>query len=413
MAELKYLKKYSAETDICTLCGTCRTVCPVFLEEGIESSSTRGRISLINGLLTKDLTFTKNLSGKMYSCLNCRKCIEVCPANVNFTDLIIAAKADINLNNKKYFQVVFLKYLFNSNPAVSNFSHKFLRSIRNFIYKKKTFTLNILGKLIFKLLSLPRTFIMPVLPEKFFFAMKSRHELIGEQKKRVALFLGCGGKYNYPHSSDHLINLLRNNGIEVLIPENQVCCGSPLLDNGNVKLAKMNALKNLKVFNNIQDISAILVQCSSCSFILKHQYKNFLSVGKFKTPVIDIMEFIKNEDIDLTPRYSSKVSCHIMQRNHNDINKDNFIDDTVNSVYSENHIGDISDDKCCGASELYKTRNYDTRKILTHNFLEKYIKKNIGYIACNSFACIHTINEEASQQNKDIKAVSITDIFEV
>ena len=102
-----------------------------------------------------------------------------------------------------------------------------------------------------------------------------------------------------------------------------------------------------------------------------------------------------------------------MLRNHDDINKDNFINNTVESVYSENFIGDSSDNKCCGASELYKTSNYATRKSITHNFLEKYIEKNTSYIACTSFACIHKINEEASQQDKNIKAVSITDIFEV
>ena len=413
MAELKYLEIFSAETEICTLCGTCRTVCPVFLEEGLESSSTRGRISLINGVITGELNITNDLSEKLQACLNCRKCIEVCPANVNFTDLIIAAKADINLHHKRYFKVVFLKYLFGSNPTVSNFSHKLLRTIRKFLYKKKTNIRSLIGKVLFKLLRLPSTFIIPILPEKFFFGMKSRHELVGEQKKRVALFLGCGGKYNYPQSSDHLINILRNSGIEVLIPGNQVCCGSPLLDNGNVKLAKANALKNLKVFNNIQDISAIVVPCSSCSYMLKHQYNNFLGVGKFKTPIIDIMEFIKNKNIDIQPRYSAKVSSHVMLRNHNDINEDNFINDTISSIYSEDFIGNISDDKCCGASELYKTSNYPNRKNITHNFLEKYIEKDISYIACTSFACIHKINEELSQQNKNIKAVSITDIFEV
>ncbi|MCK4978781.1 MAG: (Fe-S)-binding protein, partial [Candidatus Delongbacteria bacterium] len=65
MAELKYLKKYSAETNICTLCGTCRTVCPVFLVEGLESSSTRGRISLIDGLITDDLNITNDLTDKL------------------------------------------------------------------------------------------------------------------------------------------------------------------------------------------------------------------------------------------------------------------------------------------------------------------------------------------------------------
>ena len=410
MAELKYLKKYSAETDICTLCGTCRTVCPIFLEEGIESSSTRGRISLINGLLTGDLTFTKYLSGKMYACLNCRKCIEVCPANVNYADLIIAAKADINLNQKKYFRVVLLKYLFNPGISVSNFSHRTLRFIRKILYKKNTQIRNFIGKLVFKMLRLPDSFILPSLPEKFFFSMNARHDLVGEQKKRVALFLGCGGKYNYPETSDHLIDILRKNGIEVLIPENQVCCGSPMLDNGNVKLARSNAMKNIRVFNNLKDISAVLVQCSNCSDMLKEQYRNFLDVGKLKHPVYDIMEYLRKEMIELTPRYSSKVSTHILLRNHSNINKDNFINDLTRSTYSENYMDNV--DNCCGASELYNNENYNTRKNITNKFLDQYIQQDVKYIACTSFACIHKINEEASHLNSNVKAVGITDIFE-
>ncbi|MCK5760515.1 MAG: (Fe-S)-binding protein, partial [Candidatus Delongbacteria bacterium] len=412
MAELKYLKKYSAETDICTLCGTCRTVCPVFLIEGSESSSTRGRVSLINGLITDDLNITNDLTDKLQACLNCRKCMEVCPANVNFTDLIISTKADINLNKKRYFRVAFLKNLFHSNPVISNFSHQLLRSIRKLLYKKNNNVLNILGELIFKLLRLPKTFIIPDMPEKFFFNMNSRHELVGDQKKRVALFLGCGGKYNYPETSDHLINILRKKGIEVLIPKNQVCCGSPLLDNGNFKLVKFNAMKNFKVFNNIQDISAIVVQCSNCSDMLKHQYQNLLGLGKFDVPVIDIMTFIKNEELDLSPRYTSNISHHVMVRNHNDINKGSFIFDIMSNVYSENFIGDIQDDQCCGSSELYKTINYGTRHLITKNFIKEYIEKDVKYIACTSFDCIHKINEEASLRNLNIQAVSITDIFE-
>ena len=191
------------------------------------------------------------------------------------------------------------------------------------------------------------------------------------------------------------------------------CCVSPLFDNGNLKLAKFNAIKNFKVFNNIQDISAIVVQCSSCSDMLKHQYQNLLGLGKFNVPVIDIMTFIKNEDLYLNPRYTSRVSSHVMVRNHNDINKDNFISDIMSTVYSENFIVDTSDNKCCGGSELYKTTNYGTRNLITKEFIKEYIKRDVNYIACTSFACIHKINEEASLQNLNIQAVSVTDIFEV
>ncbi|MBN2790022.1 MAG: (Fe-S)-binding protein [Candidatus Delongbacteria bacterium] len=412
MADLKYLKKYSAETDICTLCGTCRTVCPVFLEEGTESSSTRGRISLIHGLISEELNFTKNLSGKMYACLNCRKCVEICPANVNYADLITAAKVDINLSKTRYFRVTFLKYLFNSSIPLSNLSHKILRYFRKVINKNDLNTRNFIGKFVYNILKLPNSAILPPLPERFFFNMNNRHELVGEQKKRVALFLGCGGNFNYPETSDHLIGILRRNGIEVLIPENQVCCGSPLLDNGSIKLAKNNALKNLNIFNNLKDVSAIITQCSNCTEMLNNQYRNFLEVGNFKIPVMNSIEFIRKENIPLSPRFSEKISTHAMLRTYKEQNIKDLIVSTVDSVFHKDNIIHFNDDKCCGASELYNIENYDTRKNITDKFLGNYTQQGVKYIACNSFACIQKINEAASHLKSYIKAVGITDIFE-
>ncbi|MEI2761139.1 4Fe-4S dicluster domain-containing protein [Methanothrix soehngenii] len=36
--------------NLCVRCGTCRTVCPAFLESGWESANTRGRMMIIKEL---------------------------------------------------------------------------------------------------------------------------------------------------------------------------------------------------------------------------------------------------------------------------------------------------------------------------------------------------------------------------
>ena len=57
--------------------------------------------------------------------------------------------------------------------------------------------------------------------------------------------------------------VLTANGIEVVIPANQVCCGMPAMTEGNLKSAGEMVRTNVQIFADL-DVEAIVTDCTSC-----------------------------------------------------------------------------------------------------------------------------------------------------
>ena len=80
------------------MCGLCLPHCPTFRLTGTESHSPRGRISLARALdqqpaLASEASYREALE----SCLQCRACEKVCPAHVEYGEIIEEARARLRL----------------------------------------------------------------------------------------------------------------------------------------------------------------------------------------------------------------------------------------------------------------------------------------------------------------------------
>ena len=93
--EVKYLKEWENELNICIRCAYCFEGCPVFKELGWEPDGARGKAVLSYGLLTGELEPSEYIAEKLFQCSFCRDCIERCSANVPIPDILAAARADL------------------------------------------------------------------------------------------------------------------------------------------------------------------------------------------------------------------------------------------------------------------------------------------------------------------------------
>ena len=93
--EVKYLKEWENELNICIRCAYCFEGCPVFKELGWEIDGARGKLIIAYGLLTGELEPSEYIAEKLFQCSFCRDCIERCSANVAIPDIIAAARADL------------------------------------------------------------------------------------------------------------------------------------------------------------------------------------------------------------------------------------------------------------------------------------------------------------------------------
>lgn len=74
--------------DACVKCGACLPVCPTYAHTRDEAESPRGRISLVQGLLAGQLVADGTIAAHIDSCLHCRACERICPAQVSITRVI-------------------------------------------------------------------------------------------------------------------------------------------------------------------------------------------------------------------------------------------------------------------------------------------------------------------------------------
>jgi glycolate oxidase iron-sulfur subunit len=75
--------------DRCISCGFCLPACPTYALTGVETSSPRGRINLMRALETGVLPDDDPTVNEESSfCLGCRACEPVCPAGVQYGELL-------------------------------------------------------------------------------------------------------------------------------------------------------------------------------------------------------------------------------------------------------------------------------------------------------------------------------------
>jgi glycerol-3-phosphate dehydrogenase subunit C len=90
------------------------------------------------------------------------------------------------------------------------------------------------------------------------------------KKRKVAYFIGCTGRYLFPEVPKATVSVLKENDIEVYVPE-QKCCGMPTLLEGDRKLTLTFAGVNLDLLKDaVDDGYDIVCSCPTCGFMLKN-----------------------------------------------------------------------------------------------------------------------------------------------
>lgn len=81
-----------ALADRCVQCGLCLPACPTYGLERTESESPRGRIALVRAWALGTIEPTDTADRHLDHCLGCRSCESVCPAGVQFGELLVEAR---------------------------------------------------------------------------------------------------------------------------------------------------------------------------------------------------------------------------------------------------------------------------------------------------------------------------------
>src|SRR5204863_7834011 len=92
---------------------------------------------------------------------------------------------------------------------------------------------------------------------------------MGGRRARVALLAGCAQRVLDPDINTATLEVLARNGVEVVVPAGQGCCGGLAWHSGDLRAARAFARRNLDAFPS--DVDAILTNAAGCGSAM-HEY---------------------------------------------------------------------------------------------------------------------------------------------
>lgn len=314
-----------ADLDKCVHCGLCLNACPTYRELGVEMDSPRGRIYQMVQVATGQAEPGPSYYEHLDLCLGCRSCETACPSGVPYGRLIEAARAEIAATKPMSRQERFLRWFIYGKLLPSR---TLLKIVGAFLYLYEASGLRriVQGSGILKLMGkLGR--VEPLAPSAdapFFFDNIGRvFPPIGPRRARVAFHAGCISNVFFARLNEATVRVLQRNGCEVVIPEDQCCCGALHAHAGERELARKLARRNIAAFL-AEDVDAILTNTAGCGATLK-EYHELLEkdpeyhgkAAQFTAKMRDVLEFLAElglaPDMAVMPyTVTYQDSCHLL-----------------------------------------------------------------------------------------------------
>src|SRR5262245_48397453 len=228
----------------CVHCGFCLAACPTYRELGQEMDSPRGRIVLMKEVLEAKLDWTA-AKPHVDRCLCCVAREPACPSVVPYRDLLSPFRALARNEFRNSFGDRLRRLLtsqtvpYPSRMRLAATFRKLAKGIRPLVPNSVRPMLDLLPGALPKKVTLA-----PLYPAR------------GERRARVALLAGCAQQVLDPDINVATIEVLTRNGIEVVVPPAQNCCGGLAWHTGDLPAAQRFARGNLNAFP--QDVDAIV-----------------------------------------------------------------------------------------------------------------------------------------------------------
>src|SRR6185369_12124925 len=233
----------------CIHCGLCLEACPTYVITGNENDGPRGRLYLMRAVAEGRLEKTSAaFATHIDRCLGCRACEQVCPAGVEYGQLLEGSR----------------ELLLESQPK-SDLANKLLRFVlrhvwfsparlRLFFTASRVFRGIGLARLLLKtrlarLISPRAEFGLALLESSkgIFHAKAQRcNERRKDQKtENVLMFRGCVGEGLFARVNRATERVLSANNFNVTTPSEQVCCGALHAHAGDLEGARKLARQNI------------------------------------------------------------------------------------------------------------------------------------------------------------------------
>jgi Fe-S oxidoreductase/nitrate reductase gamma subunit len=252
--------KQLLDTDACTICGRCTSVCPanqtgkpldpreIVLKLGeVAARSGTPVVSPPVGVdaeitVTSDSVFERITAEELWACTSCRACDEICPVDIEILDKILDMRRYLTLMESQ-----FPSQLGSTFISMENSSNPYGMSQQNRANwtKELDFEVKVLGE--------------PGVNAEYLY------------------WVGCAGSFDDRNRKVTLstARLLHEAGVDfAILGAAESCTGDPARRAGNEFVFQQLALQNIATLNEL-GVQKVITQCPHCFNTLANEYPQF------------------------------------------------------------------------------------------------------------------------------------------
>ena len=397
----------------CVHCGLCLMSCPTYRATGRETASPRGRIYLMRGLAEGKLEDPELLEQEAFACLGCRACETACPSGVQYGEMLEQTRAAIR-SSETTFDLAYWIERFSLRQIVPRAGR--LRFMVALLSAVQFLGLDRLAARI-----LPRRIaemirLLPTIP-----AASERRRMppftaaIGERKGRVALFEGCVMPEFFGRVNDAARLVLSRAGYDVVVPENQGCCGALQAHSGDLAFAHDLAEQNVSAFGEeVGDLDAIIVTSAGCSAAMRDS-ENWLGQegAALAGGVRDVLEFLDEVESNLvlspiTKRVCYDDPCHLIHAQGISEGPRRLL----RSIPGLELIAHQNPEACCGAAGIYNLTQPEMSKRVLSPKVDALLRADPEIVATANPGCAMQLAAGLAAQGNSAPVVHPIELLE-
>jgi Fe-S oxidoreductase/nitrate reductase gamma subunit len=243
------------DTDACTVCGRCTSVCPanitgkpldpreMILKTGEVAASVVGVSGPVSTLAVLDgegRLFDRVRPEEVFACVTCRACDEICPVNIEILDRILDMRRYLTMMESEFPTELGRAFVSMENQANP---WGLSRQARADWTRELDFEIPVFGE-------------------------------NGKTNADYLWFVGCAGSYDDRNTavSVALARLLHRAGIDfAILGVREACTGDPARRAGNELVYQQLALENIATFEEI-GVTRVITQCAHCFNAIANEY---------------------------------------------------------------------------------------------------------------------------------------------
>ena len=252
--------KQLLDTDACTICGRCTSVCPANTTgkplDPREIVLKLGTVASLSGddpqsppvgvdgaiTVTSDNVFELITPEELWACTTCRACDDICPADIEILDKILDMRRYLSLMEAEFPSELGRSYVSMEN---SSNPYGFDQNTRGDWTDQLDFEVKRLGE--------------PGVTAEYL------------------MWVGCAGSFDDRNKNVTVATarLLHKAGVDfAILGSKELCTGDPARRTGNEYVFQGLALQNIETLNDL-GIDKIITQCPHCFNTLGNEYPQF------------------------------------------------------------------------------------------------------------------------------------------